>query len=184
MSGHARFSSSVLAAALAVVFLASCSSSDSDNAPKNCPSSAVLAPTSTLTAFRPGMKDDPAGVLYTVGISQVGTACQFDANDGTTDSSLELTFKATRSTSADSASYRVPYYVAVAQADRVLSKATIWVNFAFAPGASTAEFNDSVESTKINLENGKKPYDYEILVGLQLTHDQLEYNEKIGRYAP
>src|SRR5258706_721385 len=79
---------SVLVTAFAVAGLAGCES-DSKIAAK-CPSAAVLAPTSTLTAFRSGVKAEPAGALYTVGLASVRTNCAFDSDNGTTDSSLEL----------------------------------------------------------------------------------------------
>jgi hypothetical protein len=170
-----------LATALAAALLGSCSTDLTRN---NCPYAAVLAPASTLTAFRPGAKNDPAGEQYIVGLSGVSTDCSFDSNNGTTDSSLKLSFQAKRPQSPDAASYKVPYFVAITQGERVLSKHDFWVNFSFPAGAATATFRESVASTAITLENGKKPYDYEIVVGMQLTHDQLEYNKKIGRYAP
>jgi len=170
-----------LATALAAALLCACSSDMKKN---NCPYAAALAPTTTLTAFRPDMKDDPAGEQYTVGLTEVNTDCSFDSDNGTTDSSLELSFKAKRPPSPDAASYKVPYFVAITQGVQVLSKHDFWVNFSFPAGATSTSFSDSVGSTKITLENGKKPYDYEIVVGLQLTHDQLDYNKKIRRYAP
>ena len=51
-----------LATALAAALPGSCSSDLKKN---NCPYAAVLAPASTLTTFRDGMKDDPAGVEKT-----------------------------------------------------------------------------------------------------------------------
>ena len=170
------------ATALVVLSLTGCSS-DTPKVP-TCPSAAVIAPASTLTTFKPGMHDDPTGELYTVGIANVKTDCTLDADNGTTDSTLALRFTAKRAPAPEAASYRVPYFVAVALEGKVLAKRDIWVNFGFAPGAATAVFGDEVASTVINLENGKKPYDYEIVVGLQLTHDQLEYNKKMSRFGP
>jgi hypothetical protein len=170
------------ATALAALALAGCSS-DKPKAP-TCPYAAVIVPTSTLTTFKPGMHNDPSGELYTVGITNVRTDCTLDADNGTTDSTLALSFKAKRTASPNSASYRVPYFVAVVLDGKVLAKHDIWANFGFAPGNATTVFDDEVASTVINLENGRKPYEYEIVVGLQLTHDQLEYNKKMSRFAP
>ena len=43
-------------------------------------------------------------------------------DNGTTDSSLELSFRAKRETTNQAASYKVPYYVTVTQGTRVLQK--------------------------------------------------------------
>jgi hypothetical protein len=170
------------ATAVVALLLAGCSS-DSSSAP-TCPSAGVIAPASSLTTFKQGMHDDPSGELYTVGITNVKTACTLDADNGTTDSTLALRFKAKRAASPRAADYRVPYFVAVVLDGKVLAKRDIWAHFGFAPGAASTVFDDEVASTVINLENGKKPYEYELVVGLQLTHDQLEYNKKMSRFAP
>ena len=170
------------AVALVALALAGCSS-DTPKAP-TCPSAAVLVPTSTLTTFKPDMHDDPTGELYTVGITNVKTDCVLDADNGTTDSTLALSFKAKRVAAPNAASYRVPYFVAVVLDGKVLAKRDIWAKFGFPSGDATTVFDDQVASTVINLENGRKPYEYEIVVGLQLTHDQLEYNKKMSRFTP
>jgi hypothetical protein len=170
------------ATTIAALFVAGCGS-DTPKVP-TCPSAAVIAPAASLTTFKPGMQDNPAGELYTVGVANVKTDCTLDVDNGTTDSTLALRFRAKRAPSSEAASYRVPYFVAVALDGKVLAKRDIWVHFGFAPGASTTEFDDDVASTVINLENGRKPYEYELVVGLQLTHDQLEYNKKMSRFAP
>jgi len=36
----------------------------------------------------------------------------------------------------------------------------------------------------VKVEKGKHSYDYHLIVGFQLTKDQLDYNNKMGRYAP
>lgn len=166
------------------VWLAACSSDGDKKKAANCPYAAVLAPASSLTVFMPGKTDDPNAELYRVGISGVKTACVLDADNGTTDSTLELTFKAHRAIAGKDVGYRVPYFVAVSLGSKVLAKNEFWVNFSFPSGDTEAEFTDDVGSTHINLQNGKKPYDYEIVAGMQLTHEQLEYNKKMSRYAP
>jgi hypothetical protein len=168
------------AAILSAVWLTGC---ESENKLANCPSAAVLAPASTLTAFPPNAAKDPAAALYTVGLVDAKTDCELDPEEGQTESSLELTFRAKRSAADQAATYKVPYFVAVVQGTRVLSKRIFWINFGFSAGEKSTSFQDSVASTVINLENGKKPYDYELISGIQLTHEQLEYNKSVGRYA-
>jgi hypothetical protein len=178
------FSANTLRPALLVGILAlglgSCGST-----PKGlgCPAAAVLVPTSSLTTFRQGagLRGDPAGELYTISVTSVETSCDVDAENGTSDSSLDIDFRATRVANGEPASYKVPYFVAVTQGSRVLDKRIAWIDFAFAAGEAASQFRERVDSTVVTLENGKKPYDYELLVGLQLTHDQLEYNKKMGR---
>ena len=48
-------------------------------------------------------------------------------------------------------------------------------------GATT--FEDKIDSTVIHIARGSKIGEYEILGGLQLTKEQLDYNIKMNRYA-
>ena len=169
---------------VAGLLVAGCSSDSDSKSASSCPYTAVLAPTSSLTVFQPGKEGDSTAELYRVGIAGVKSACVLDADNGVTDSTLELTFKATRAAPGGKVSHRVPYYVAVTLGGEVLAKNDFWVTFSFADGATQSAFTDEVASTRINLENGKKPYDYGILAGMQLTHSQLEYNRKMSRYSP
>jgi hypothetical protein len=166
--------------------LAACTSDTSKERKKaaSCPNAAIVAPASSLTTFLQGRQDDPTGELYTVGMSSLATDCVLDADNGTTDSTLDISFKAHRAAASGQATYRVPYFVAVSLDGKVLTKAMFNVTFTFGEGEQTTAFNDSVASTRINLENGRKPYEYEIVAGMQLTHDQLAYNKKMSRFAP
>ena len=150
---------------------------------KVCPAAAILVDTSSMTVFRQDLTNDPAGMLYAVDLTGVKTDCSFDNREGETHSSIDLSFRATRAPNGDAASYTVPYYVAVTQGDRIISKQLLQVQFDFAPGASSVHFTDRVGTVEIRLENGKHPYDYEILSGLQLTPAERDYNKKMGRFA-
>ncbi len=178
-----KFILKAFAAAATFALLSGCGTSDTSS-PNNCPSAAVIVPTSSLTTFKEGMQNDPKGELYRVGISGVTTDCSLDEDNGITDSSLQIAFRATRSEAGPEVSYRVPYYVAVVQGKRILDKRNIWVGVTFPANETETAFTDEVASTKITLDNGKKPYDYQIIVGMQLTHDQLEYNQSTSRYGP
>jgi hypothetical protein len=166
---------------LSAALLSGCSS---DAKKGLCPTAAILASTSTLTVFRPGAQGDPTGELYRVGMTDVSTDCSFDKHELTTDSSVDITFRATRAPSGDGAQYSVPYFVVVSQGDRIINKHMFVAQFSFDPGRGTATFQDSVASTFITLDRGKRPADYEVLIGLQLTQQQIDYNKKMGRYGP
>jgi hypothetical protein len=73
--------------------------------------------------------------------------------------------------------------VAVTEGERILAKQHYSIDFAFAAGQSTTTFSDIVQSTHIKTEKDKYPYDYQILVGLQLTKEQVEFNRMQGHYG-
>jgi hypothetical protein len=53
----------------------------------------------------------------------------------------------------------------------------------FPAGQTSVSIEESVDDIDLKTDRDKKPYDYQILVGLQLTKEQLDYNRKIGIYG-
>ncbi len=149
-----------------------------------CPGAAALVEASTMTGFPAGASEDPAHALYRVAISNVTTDCDIDPKARTADSSLDIHFVATRAPNGTAVQYRVPYFVAVRQGPFIQAKEVFWVNFAFAPGQASTQFEQQIGSTVIHIGDQNQPYDYQILTGLQVTKEQLEYNRRIGHYGP
>ena len=173
---------SVMAVALGFSLLGGCTT---DTEKGLCPSAAVLAPTASVTVFRAGAPADPSGELYTLWMTNVEPACDFEKEDKTTNSHLNIAFHATRAPSMEGANYRVPYYVAVTQGgSRILTKKFFLADVAFQPGETAIDFHQSVDDIAIKTGRGLKVGSYLILTGIQLTQDQLAYNKKTGRYAP
>ncbi len=150
----------------------------------NCPAVSTLVEASMGTILRTGAAADPANVAYTVEITGVQSSCDVDKDGDTANTSLEIAFRATRAPSGASAHYEVPYFVAITQAERIVAKKVYKVDFDFEPGQSTTIFSDSVDSAAVSAAKDKKTFDYNVLVGLQLTKAQLNYNRATGRYAP
>src|ERR1700760_353137 len=175
-----RFAVIATAVSLAAIGLSGCQSAKQQ---ANCPTANILTTASTMTEFRAGMEGDPAGEIYSIRLTGVQATCDFDKDEGTTDTDVQLTFHATRSPTGDTVSHAVPYFIASMQDGvTVLNKQILAENFSFGPGESEVTFSASVPTTHIKLDNGKKPYDYSLLAGLQLTRQQMDFNA--GRHTP
>lgn len=171
----------VPAAALAAV-LAGCTS---PTKLAKCPPTSVLIDTASIAVPRDlNAPADPANLLYTVQIATAKTDCALPKYDKQVESSVTVAFRAQRSAGGQAASYQVPYFVAITTEGKVLAKRVFTVSFGFAAGETTSAFTDSVNSLTLTVGRDKRPGDYGILVGFQLTKPQLEYNRKAGRYAP
>jgi hypothetical protein len=171
-----------ITSALAALVLSGCST---DQKKGFCPSANILANTATASVFRDKMDGDPAGVLYAVQVTGVKTDCNFDKDEGTADASLTVTFRASRTPTGESGDYAVPFFVAaIRDSTTIVSKKVLTAPFSFQPGESTTTFTAEVPSYVVRFDNGKKPYDYGLLTGIQLTQAQLDYNKKMGRFAP
>jgi hypothetical protein len=169
-----------LAGLAALLFLAGCTTQKIGI----CPGSAILADTATERVMRPGAPQDLSGVLAVASITDVNSTCVFDRAKGVTLSSVDIDFRATRTPTADAVSYTLDYFVTVNSAERVLSKKLYKVRFDFAPGAALATASQSPDRVEVDLERGHLPNDYQVLVGFQLTPEQLAFNRKMGRYVP
>jgi hypothetical protein len=169
-------------AGLSILLLAGCQTAKEA---ANCPVVNILASTSTLTRFKPNLDGDPAGELFTIQMTGVKTACSFDKDEGTTDASVDITFRATRPPSGDATNFTAPYFIsAVQNGTIIISKQILATAFTFQPGEATLTFSANVPSVVTKFANGTKPYEYGLLVGFQLTREQLNYNSKTGRLAP
>ncbi len=165
--------------AAAVALLAGCSGVKTDN----CPTLAALLDASSMTVFRQGTTPDPANVLYNVRIIDVSGKCDFNKKKRSADNDVTITFRATRAPSGDAAQYTAPYFMGITEgSDRVLTRENFSVPFEFAPGQSTITFTDNVKDAYVAAKYGSLPYDYQVLVGLQITKEQLEYNRNNGNY--
>lgn len=165
---------------LALLPLAGCNTSKVNF----CPVPVILADASQLVIFREGAPQDLSGEAYRVSLAGTRTSCQINRKTGETDSSLTLTFRATRAPVADGAHYTVPYFVAVTRGDQLIEKRILNVSFDFAPGASVATFEEAPDDFDITLESGHQPYEYQLMAGFQMTPAQVDYNKRMGRFAP
>jgi hypothetical protein len=175
-----RFLKPLAAAPAMAALLSGCATPN----PNACPGTGILADVDHAAVMRSGAPLDPSGELFRIALTGANTSCALDKRKGETDSALALTFIATRAPVADAASYSIPYFVAVTMGQRVVNKRLYTARFSFSPGASSATFTISPDNTQIHLGNGHLPWDYQLTAGLQLTQSQVDYNMKMGRYAP
>ena len=165
-----------LAAALIV-------SSCGGDRPENCPDASMLASASIVSIMRDGTTPDPANELYTVQLDKVTSTCRLSEVDRTSEEDVDVEFRATRSSGGEAATYTVPFFVAVAQAGKVVSKKAYTVQVSFQAGETVTSVDQDIDSVVINVDRDKHAIDYQVLVGMQLTKEQFEYNRAHGRYA-
>ncbi|MBA2589604.1 MAG: hypothetical protein H0U98_13390 [Alphaproteobacteria bacterium] len=149
-----------------------------------CPVPAILADTQSITIFRPGTQPDLANELYTVSIINTEGDCTFSTKTSLVHASLDLTFRATRPPTRESATYTVPYFVVVHENDKIFQKRIYRLRFTFAPGATVVTIKQSPDEIALHVSNGKLPWNYQEMAGFQMTAAQIEYNKTRGRYVP
>lgn len=149
-----------------------------------CPIPAILADTSSVTVMRPGTQPDLANELYTVTMTGTEVDCVYNNTTQIVRASMDIAFRATRAPTDAAATYSVPYFVVVHEGNKIYAKRPYTLRFTFAPGAATATITQSQDDTRIRIENGKLPWNYQLLAGFQMTPEQIAYNSKKSRYLP
>jgi hypothetical protein len=143
-----------------------------------CPSTAVLADAVTVTKLKPGAAaPGPANVMLTAEMSQAELKCNYDRVKNTLSVDVSFAVRATRSAgTAEGPDPPLDYFVAVVDAEgNVLSKRVFQSQPALGRN-NAGVFTQRVSKFAVPLGMDKRPYDYEILTGFQLTAAELAYN--------
>jgi len=165
--------------ALTSILLAGCGLFDR-SVPPPCPRVSILGDAAQMVVFRPGPGRDLTDVEYEGEISNVQPKCEYIKKNTVIDMTVTLELIATRGPAAATGKPgHLPFFVSVIErgTSRILGKATFDSALEFLPGKRRAGSSEEIAQT-IPLGPGKTGVDYEILVGFQLTEEQLQYNRK------
>jgi hypothetical protein len=144
-----------------------------------CPSSAVLSDAVSVTKLKGGAANpsNPADVVLTAEMSQAQLECKYDAKKQMLSVTARFSVRASRGAAAQAgAEPALDYFVAVVDADgNVLQKRILQTQPRL--GANmTAEFTQNIANLPLALGMDRRPSDFEILTGFQLTAAELAYN--------
>jgi len=144
-----------------------------------CPSTAVLSDAVTVTKLKtgaPAMPPNAANVVLTAEMTQAQLKCDYDRIKNTLSVDVSFAVKATRgAAAAGGTDPALDYFVAIVDTDgNVLSKRV----FQSQPRITgpTGTFTQNVNNLPVPLGTEKRPADFEILTGFQLTAAELAYN--------
>lgn len=171
-------------AALVLLAGAGCGSSSDEQRPPPCPRVSVLGDAATLTRFAEGAGQDLVDVDYQVEVTDIDSGCQYvknEAGEQVVVVAMAPVMVAVRGPTNRDREARFDYFVSVIDSKRsVLNKQTFSMLVEF-PGNLTRvalRDDDPPVTVDIPLAAGGTVTDYYILVGLQLTPDELEYNQR------
>src|SRR5262249_31664023 len=143
-----------------------------------CPASAVLADAAVVTKLKPGspVQRDPANVLFTAEMAQPMLACNYDREANKLSVDISFGIRASRGAAAAGPDPRLPFFIAIVDVDNnVVSKKLFQAEPAMG-GKAQNIFTENVNKFVVPLAMDKRPADYEILTGFQLTPEELAYN--------
>jgi hypothetical protein len=139
-----------------------------------CPSVEVPRELATLTRFRDGGGRDLTDVVFEAGIVDVQIACDYGSRGASIQ--LNVVVGAERGPANRSPNATVPYFIAIGDPQRtILAKEVFSTTVTFPPNVARAAATEETEET-IPLPKGRSAEGYGIIVGLQLSPEEVEYN--------
>jgi hypothetical protein len=151
-----------------------------------CPVTAVLSDAVTVTKLKPGTPPgppNPANVAFTAEMSQAKLDCDYDREQNRLTVDINFAVKATRGPAAMGADPQLDFFVAVVDADNNILSKMVYHGQPVLSGRGSNVYTQNVDNFPVPLAMDKRPYDYEILTGFQLTPDELAYN-RVPRPIP
>lgn len=175
-SGRRRAAAALMLAG----FLAACGGGQEEQIARRlpCPSVAVLGETDSVTIFA-GQGRDLIDIAYQAEINRAVTQCEYDLDDGIIYFDVALSGIAAMGPAATSRETDLKVFMAVTEIDRsVLRKQVMAVPVEFEDGKREVRFVQTVEESVLPYVEGIDGSAYQVLVGFQLTRDQLAHNRR------
>jgi hypothetical protein len=141
----------------------------------NCPAVAIVSNTGTLTRFE-GEARDSDDVSFNATISNVSTNCLQLDEDDTLTLTTSFSVYVSKGPAYGGGDVTLPYFVVLMRDNSLITGKRIYAaDIHFGSGDSTAGVRETIVQTFDNIESGRR-YDYELLIGFQLSSDEVSYN--------
>ena len=164
---------------LAALLLSGCSLFQRDD-PRVCPRVSILNEAARVAVYRDGPGRDLIDVVHEGQIADVRWSCVYSAERVRV--LVTISILAQRGPAATKPEAEFDYFVAVTRAaDEILGKEIFRSQVAFPEGRTQTGVFEEIEQI-IPLPDQNAGPDYEVVVGFQLTEDQLRHNRKRRRF--
>jgi hypothetical protein len=141
-----------------------------------CPRYGGLDTATRQVKFRPGEGRDLTDVMYIVRLDGVTRTCEYDKNGVSIAMKVNFALELGPANPDRNAAFQ--YFVAIAdENNKVLAKRIFPVALTFPDNVGYVEKSDDIDQ-QIPLPVGRSASGYQIIVGLQLTEAELEYNRR------
>lgn len=145
-----------------------------------CPPTAILAGAEQVTKLAPGTPlpavQSPANVVLTAQLAPAELDCDYDREANTLSVDIRLPVRIARGPAGAGPLPPLDYFIAVIDTDGNVVTKRVFQNPADLGNDMTASLAESVEDFAVPLGMDKRPSDYEILTGFQLSASELAYN--------
>jgi hypothetical protein len=141
---------------------------------KVCPRVSLLNEAASMIRYRDGPGRDLTDVLYEAKVRDINWSCKYLDNRLRVEAVIDIV--AQKGPASTGANAQVPFFVAIIDGGQnIVAKKTFSSEVEFRAGQRRAGVREEIEQT-VFLKQGESGTDYEIIVGLQLTEQQLQQN--------
>lgn len=173
MTGAAKRAGPVAALALA---LAGCGMFGDGRTPGACPDAVILVDAKHITLYREGPGRDLTDVEFEGEIARIAGDCAYSGDELRVTLIADLV--ATRGPAAQDAEANLPFFVAITdEARNIVAKKVFDSAIPVPAGQRRAGVREEIEQVISLPADEPAPY-YQIVVGFQLTPEQLEQNRR------
>jgi len=138
----------------------------------NCPAVAIVSNTGNLFRFASDDRNQE-DVLFSANISAINTECL--QGEGVIET-VEFNISVRRGPQLGSEEVIIPYFVALMRDNNLITAKRIYeVKVRFAQGEDFVTIRETIVQAFEEVDIARR-YDYELLVGFQLTADELAFN--------
>lgn len=166
---------------LSALALAACGTTDEaeERLATGCPQVAVVR---DLSVYQHPAMADESNLVISVRMGNLRGVCELDDNDNKVDASFEVVAQRGMNTAGRRAA--VPFFISVLDAqDQVVKKETYEIPVVFENGVTTKKMNIPVNPT-LGVPAGDNPANYRVLIGFQLSPDQVNANTNFFSQIP
>jgi len=138
----------------------------------NCPAVGVIDHLNSLTRFD-GQAYTNQNVVFDAFITDVETKCSEGSSVST---NIDFSIRAKKGPASNAQTYNLTYYVVIIRDNyQITNKQTFTTQVRFAPGQDTAAVREHIVQSFASFEDPRR-YDYEVLIGFEVSPDELEFN--------
>ncbi len=166
---HALRSATAILACLA---FAACADDDAPHPSLYCPLVSRVQQLSDLTVFLPTREDVTAEITHAQ-ITGVAGSCDLEPKKHAVLVKFRIGFEASNGPADQSAPVELPYFVSITDGQTIISKVPYKIVVAFDGNVTSAAATS--KPVTVELPNVKETADAQILVGFQLSPEQLAY---------
>jgi hypothetical protein len=167
---------------LAGLALAGCGGPQMDDLLIPCPDLVLPADVADLTRYRPGAQPDLSSLLLDARITGIEGSCQRGRRNQSVDSTISVRFQMDRGPAAESRAVQLPWFIALldSRTNQVVSRQSFVMNGQFAVNTTRANVSSQPVAINFPVNAERRVQDYRVLVGFQLSEDEVALNRRRG----